>query len=305
MIKKLWVENTSGNILDIDLRNSGDELGLLIFNIEGLGPPKATVNGSGGPNFDGIRASSVRTDARQLIITLAITAGGTLEENAKQLIYTYFPIKQQINLGIVTDRKDVYIPAIVESNEFNQFAKVENAVISLYCPNPYFIEATSDSVIIPPESVVPLFEFPFENDGLAVDDLEFGYITTYPTAYIQYSGQVKTGVNINLSMSGYVEDVVITNSNGAQQMTLDFTDAETYFGSAVQNGDQVFINTKSGEKSVYFVRGTTFYNMINGVGIDDDWIELLPGTNIIVMTAVSGIDNMETEVEYHILSEGV
>ena len=88
MIKTITIKNPNRNILELNLRSSAQEVGLLIFNIEGLGPPKATVNGQGGPNFDGIRASSVRTDARHLLMTLAVVEGGDLEEDAKQRIYT-------------------------------------------------------------------------------------------------------------------------------------------------------------------------------------------------------------------------
>ena len=305
MIKTVTIENPNRNVLELNLKNSDREVGLLIFNIEGLGPPQATVSGTGGPNFDGIRASSARTDSRQLLMTLAVVGGGELEEDAKEKIYTYFPIKQTITFGIETDRKDVYIPAIVESNEFNQFASVENAVISLFCPNPYFIDMLLGRVIISPNRGVPLFEFPFENASLTEDLLEFGYITALPTAEIPYVGQVETGIDLNLHMLDYVEDVIITNNNGRQQMALDFSGAETYFGSSVKAHDQVFINTRIGEKSAYFVRDTVWYNMINGVGIDDDWINLRPGTNTIIVNATTGIDNVETEIKFRALSEGV
>ncbi len=304
MIKTVWIKNLSGNVLELNLRSSDREVGLLIFNITGLGPPKATVSGAGGPNFDGIRASSVRTDARHLLMTLVVQ-GVISEEEAKQKVYTFFPIKQEIVIGITTDMKDVYISAIVESNEFNQFASVENAVISLFCPDPYFLDVRSQRVLISPDRAIPLFEFPFENDSLTIDRLEFGYIAFLPTADIVYSGEVRTGVDLNLNMLGYVEDVVITNTNGSQQMTLDFTGAETYFGSAVQASDQVFINTRSGKKSIYFVRAGVWYNMINGVGIDDDWIDLRPVTNTIIINATTGIDNVETEIEFRALNEGV
>jgi hypothetical protein len=301
-IQTIWVQNPNDNILQLNLRSSEFDHGLLIFNLEGLGSPKATVNSTGGPNFDGTRVSSVRTDSRHLILTLAVTGRGDLEEEAKDKIYTYFPVKKQIILGIKTDRKDVYIPAIVESNDFGQFAKVENAVIGLYCANPYFLDVLEQTVNIGADSVVPLFEFPFENDGLLVDDLEFGYITALPTADISYSGEVETGIDIALEFLGAMSDVItITNSNNSQTMTIDFSGVF----AAAQTGDQIFINTRSGEKSAYFVRSTVWYNMINGIGINDDWIQLHPGSNTIILNADNDIDQVETEITYRALSEGV
>jgi hypothetical protein len=300
MIKTISSVNSAGSTLKLDLRRSGEELGLLIFNIEGLGPPKATVNGTGGPNFDGIRASSIRADARHLLMTLAVTKGGELEEDAKQRIYRYFPVKQEIILRIETDRKDVYIPAIVESNEFNQFSLVENAVISLFCPNPYFLSTIVNSIIMDTASGIPNFECPFENVGLYAPTIEFGFITDFPTAEIPYNGEVKTGIDINLNFLGAATDIVITNNNGSQQMTIDTSNLEP-----LVLGDQIFINTRVGEKSIWFVRDTVWTNIINAVGIDDNWIDLRPGGNRIIVNAVSGIDKIETNIQFRALSEGV
>lgn len=300
MIKTVTVINPTGQMLELDLRRSGEEVGLLIFNIEGLGPPKATVSGTGGPNFDGIRASSVRTDARHLLMTLAVPVGGEFEEDAKQRIYTYFPIKKEIIFGVVTDRKDVYIPAIVESNEFNQFASVENAVISLFCPNPYFLGRVEEVVTIDDISGIPIFEFPFSNESLVVKLLKFGLVTDLPTAEIGYNGEVETGIDININFTGAATDIVITNNNGSQLMTIDTADLEP-----LQSGDQIFINTRVGKKSIYFIRSTVWTNIINAVGIDDDWIALRPGGNRVIIDAATGIDNVETELRYRTLSEGV
>lgn len=300
MIKTVTIENPSGSTLELNLRRSGETVGLLIFNIEGLGPPQATVSGTGGPNFDGIRANSVRADARHLLITLAITKGGELEEDAKQRIYSHFPVKKEIVFGIKTDRKDVYIPAFVESNEFSQFSSVENAIISLFCPNPYFLDKLSKSIIVDPFSGVPNFECPFSNESLTVSTIEFGIITELPTAEISYGGEVQTGIDITLNFTGVVEDIVITNSNGNQQMTIDTSDVEP-----TASGDQIFINTRVGEKSIYFVRGTVWTNIINAVGIGDDWIGLRPGANTVTINATTGIDKIETEIEFRALSEGV
>lgn len=300
MIQTVWIKNPAGSILDLKLGSSGDDHGLVIFNMSGLGPAKATVNGQGGPNFDGVRVSSVRLDARHMTITLAVKGFGNVEETAKDKIYTYFPIKKQILVGIETDTKDVYIPAIVESNEFNQFAKIENAVISLYCPFPYFIDREESSALIRSDAVIPLFQFPFSNESLTDPLLQFGYFTALPTAFIEYRGEVKTGVDINIEFLGAVTEIVITNTNGAQQMTIDVSGV-----GPTQAGDQIFINTRVGEKSIFFIRNGTWTNILNYVGIDDDWIGLEPGNNIIIMNATTGVDNMETEILYRSLREGV
>ena len=300
MINVIKVTNQSEQTLELNMRSSWSDHGLLIFNLEGLGPPKATVSGSGGPNFDGIRAGYVRADARQIVLTLAVTAYGEAEEEARSLIYTYFPIKQEITFEVETDRNHVYIPAIVEENEFNQFAKVENAVISLYCPNPYFLNMIEHSIVIGDTTAIPIFEFPFENDSLINPMLEFGEVTTLPTAEIPYNGQVETGIDMVLDFDGAATDIVITNDNGNQEMNIDTGDVEP-----LANGDQIIINTRVGEKSIFHVRGSTWTNIMNSVPIGDDWITIRPGGNRVIVNAATGIANVDTELKYRALSEGV
>lgn len=304
MIQTVWVQNPSGDILDLNLRGSGDTHGLLIFNMSGLGPPKANINGQGGPNFDGVRVNSTRVNERHITLTLAVQGNGFIEETAKDKIYTFFPIKKQILLGIETDTKDVYVPAIVESNEFNQFAKVENAVISLYCSYPYFIDLRVHREIIRSDAVIPLFEFPFENASMVSPTIEFGYLTTLPTVFIDYRGEVETGADFILGFSGVISGdsggITITNQNSAQQMTIDVS----LFGPT-QAGDQIFINTRVGQKSIYFVRNSVWTNILNSVGINDDWIQLRPGNNTIIMNSATGIEYIETEIIYRSLREGV
>jgi hypothetical protein len=126
-----------------------------------------------------------------------------------------------------------------------------------------------------------------------------------PAADILYPGEVKTGILMALVMRDYVHDVTIINANGNQTMFLDFTSAEDFFGDPVQDGDQVFINTKIQEKSIFFVRNDVFFDMLNGVDIDSDWIELRPGGNRITVSADVGTGYLDTQIIYRALREGV
>jgi hypothetical protein len=282
MIKTVTITNPSASTLTLDLPTSLDDEGILIFNMSGLGPPKATVNGVGGPSFEGFKVGSVRTDARHLMLTLAIPLTGTPEETAKQKIYTYFPIKKEVTFGIETDAKDVDITAIVESIEFNQFAKVENAVISLYCPYPYFLSTTLDNPTIASGGTL-----------------------------VTYDGEVETGVLIDLDFTGTVGDITITNSAGTQSMTLDWTAAYnaydalgyTGYGAIPDNGDWCRIDTRHGQKSaLYKMSGYPQINFMNGVGIDDDWIKLFLGANTLGFTPGT---NTTMNILYNDIIEGV
>lgn len=281
MIKKIYVTPPLGSPLELDMRTSGADEGLIIFNLEGLGPPKATVSGTGGPNFDGVRASFVKVDARHMILTIAVSAKGDAEEVSKQKIYTYFPIKQEITFRVETDAKDVYITAIVESVEMNSFAKVENAVISLYCPDPYFLDMIEETD-------------PIDKDGTLVQNL----------------AEVPTGMDIIIDIIGtFSSDITLGNTNQWQELTIDITPISQAVGLPMVPNDQIVINTRSGEKSVWFWDDSTstWHNIFNAMGINDDWIQLFLASNYFTWSCAtpSYEDDMTLEIKYRLLYEGV
>lgn len=296
MIQSIWVQNQNGDRLDLSLTDSGFEHGLVVFSLEGLGSPKADVNGEGGPGFDGIRVNSVTGGSRQIILTLAIQGTGSAEETARDMIYQYFPFKQEVVFGVNTDRYELSIPAIVENCEMNHFAQIENAVISLLCPQPYLMDASPWEYSFDVNSGVPIFQFPFSNESLTEPLIEFGYDNSLPSGSIVYTSGIATGCDIEMEFSGTVDVITITNSNGGQSMTVD---------AAGGDGDRIVINTRVGEKSIHWIENGVAYNILHLVGIDDDWIEIRPGLNIITVTADTGQDLITTGVRFHPLRGGV
>lgn len=307
MIESIWIQNQYGDSLELNLRTSEKDSGITIFNMEGLGSPVTSVNSSGGPGFDGVVANSINVDPRSINLTLAIPTPGVTEATAKGLVYRHFPIKTPLRLGVeTTDIPDVYIDCYVENSEFNQFSKVENVVISLLCPNPYFVEVYTREFVIGDSWSIPLFSFPFSNESLTDSLIDFGMVSDVPVVKIDGQTEVDTGCDVVLYFGGYVQDVQIANSNGSQVMDVDMSDAEAHFGSAVQDGDILRINTRVGEKSVTFVRDSEEFNLINGVDIDGDWIDVRAGLNYISFSADIGIDLLsEAVVRFNPLRLGV
>ncbi len=264
MIKRILITNPAGDTLNLNLRSSLDDHGLLIFNLTGLGSPKATVSGLSGPTYDGITGEFVRTDARHLLLTLAIPGRGDAEETAKQTVYDFFPVKEEIIFNVTTDIKDAYVTAIVESVEMNQFSKVENAVISLYCPNPYFLDM--------------------------IEPLEYAWYGSSGKT-IEYDGDLPTGIFITVHFGEKNGTyMILTNDHGSQSMTIDFSPLSL---GSVEEGDTIYIDTRFGQKSVIH---ENYYgaqqNLMPGVGPTEDWIELRPGDNNIAITLdeLGGLD---------------
>lgn len=304
MIETVWVTNPGGETLKLNLRTSQEDEGLLIFNITGLGSPKATVNGVGGPTFDGLRVNSVVADARHLLMTLAIPPQVN-EEQTKEKVYRYFPIKKEITLRIKTGFRDVYTMAHVEASEFNQFATVENVEISLLCANPYFTDMLEQELEITYDSATPQFAFPFFNEA-PDPTINFGYITASGSSgLVTYDGGVETGLDIEMYIHGPITQVDIYNDALDQRLGFSTTAALAYFGAPAQSGDRVVINTRRGKKSIYYIRGGVSYNMLNSVWFADTWLTLIPGLNYITVVPVEGGDMVTTNLKYRGLREGV
>lgn len=259
MIQNLYITNPVGSILQLNLRSSLDDHGLLVFNLTGLGSPKATVSGLSGPTYDGIRGEFVRTDARHLILTIAIPVRTTAEETAKAKVYEFFPVKEEITFRVETDAEDVSTVARVESVEMNQFAKVENAVISLYCPDPYFYD------------ILDVYAY-----GL--------YAGTSRT--IAYTGASPTGGLFTIycgeswSWSGgpALGELIISNDLNDQTMIIYFV--------SFAIGDQYIIDSRIGKKSVtHIAKATgTVTDVTGDVSPTSEWIQLYNGNNNIDIT---------------------
>ena len=252
MIETLRITNPSGSTLQLDLRGSEETHGLLIFNLEGLGSPKATVTGISGPNVDGVRGTVVATDAKHAILTLAVTARGTDYNTAKNKVYEFFPVRKNITFRITTGSEDVSGEAIVESVEFNHFNKVDNAVISLYFPDPWLYDVSPDDIVqnFPPHE-------------------------TQKT--IVYDGNVETGFlfQLDIETNGLMA-MTITNSRGSQEFNLA--------AIACSPGDTLLIDSRLGQKSVILDDGSTQTNILHDMDLSSDWLLLYPGTNLFDVT---------------------
>lgn len=304
MIQSVWATNQIGEKLELYLRSSKEDVGLLVFNLEGLGSPKSTINDSGGPAYPGTRVSSVTVDARQLILTLAVNPGIVDEEEVRDIVYRYFPINQKITFGVKTDRADYCIDAYVEQNEFNEFATVENCVISMYCPFPYFMNVVPVVASMDSDSGISLFSFPFSNPATETEIL-FGEYSGTGGIRVTYNSLVETGVDLSLYFTGSPGDIVFINDNGDQEMNLYLEYSEYIYGGPIAAGDQILINTRLGQKSATLIRsGGATFNILGAVGVFDDWLTIKPGTNNIIFTA-DNASVVNVGLQFNALREGI
>ena len=172
MIKSVKVINYLGESIKLEL-GAPEKSGFLIRSITGLGAGKANINSTDLSTGDGSVYNSSRVLPRNIVFSLDFLEKPTIEDT-RQRSYKYFPIKKHIRLIFETKNRICEITGHVETNEPNIFSKQENTQVSIICPDPYFYSTEKTVTIF--SGIEPLFEFPFENNSLTDNLLEFGGI---------------------------------------------------------------------------------------------------------------------------------
>ena len=302
MIKSVKVTNYLGESVQLRLGELEPKSGLLITNIEGLGPAKANINTTEMATNDGDVYNSSRLQKRNIVITLRFGWAPTIED-ARQNSYKYFPIKRRLELLFETDNRVCKAYGYVESNEPNIFSDESETKISIICVDPYFYSVDENVLLF--YSMEPTFEFPFENDSLEEPLLEMGNIWLKTERTVYYTGDAETGVVINIHAVGPVRNVTIYNMGTREVMKIDTSRLEEMTGYGIIAGDDITISTIRGKKSVYLLRNGVKTNIINCLDKQADWFQLAKGDNVFNYTAEYGSVNLQFRITNQIVYEGV
>ena len=302
MIKSIIVTNYLGESVQLRLGELEPQSGLLITNIEGLGPAKANINTTEMATNDGDVYNSARLTKRNIVITMRFGWAPTIEQ-ARQNSYKYFPIKRRVGLLIETDNRICETFGYVETNEPSIFSPESETKISIICADPYFYSV--DEQVLSFYSMESLFEFPFENDSLLEPMIEMGSIQLKSEQTIFYTGDAETGVVINIHAIGQVNNVAIYNLGTREVMRLDTNRLQEMTGYGIIAGDDITISTVRGKKSVRLLRNGIETNIINCLDKQADWFQLAKGDNIFTYTAEYGSVNLQFKITNQIVYEGV
>lgn len=302
MIKSVTVTNYIGESLKLEL-GSPEKSGLSIRQITGLGPCKANINSSEIATMDGAVFNSARVTSRNIVLTLGMMFKPTIEA-ARLKTYRYFPVKTKVDLLIETDARSVEITGYVEANEPNIFSSDETTQISIICPDPYFYAAGNGTSVIF-SGIEPLFEFPFSNESLTENLLEFGGKKESYSEVINYDGDGNIGLKITIHALDTAKNLTIYNTELRETMVIDTDKIETISGSPFQALDDIIITTTPGDRSIFLLRGGKYTNILNCVTKDSDWFRLRKGLNIFAYVAEEGQENLEFKIEYRTAYEGV
>lgn len=301
MIKTITVTNYLNESIVLEL-GAPEKSGLLIKSITGLGPVKADINMTNIASSDGSLYNSSRATYRNITMKLGLMFAPTIEDSRLKT-YKYFPIKKKIKLTIETDNRICECYGYVESNEPDIFSKSETVNISIICPDPYFYSVNKELVIF--YGVEKAFEFPFSNESLTDDLIEFGHVVTNTRQNIYYTGDAEVGITIIIHAIGKVTNLTIWNVSTRESMHINDDKLITITGSGIDTADDIIITTLKNSKSIQLFRNGIYTNILNCFDRNTDWFKISKGDNIFAFTSDYGNSNMEMRIEYQNAYEGV
>ena len=259
----------------------------VIESIEGIDPPEAVINVVKNANADGSVFNSAYVNERQIIITLAIN--GPAEDNRINL-YKYFKNKYPTRLYYKNGTRDVYIDGYCKNIQISFFNLKQIAQIIIICPDPFF--KNSDNELINFSSIDPLFEFPFEIE----EPIAFSEILADVQKNIINKGDVDAGMKLVINITGSVTNPIIYNSETNQYFKLN---------ASFISGDEIVIDTEFMKKSVALTRNGAITSLVNVIQSGSTWMQLLPGDNLLTMSADSGSEYLSAYILVSDLYEGV
>lgn len=288
MIKSVTVINPRGESLKLELTNPNSS-GLIIQSIEGIGPGKADIISSELSTVDGSNVTATRMQQRNILITLLPISEPSIEENRLKT-YKYFPLKKKVKLVFETDQRIAECEGYVESNEPDIFSENESIKISIICPDPYFYEKGDDRTAF--SGTQPSFEFPFENNSLEEDLIEFGEIRLDTKAILTYTGDMDTGFIITIQARGSCDAITIYNVETLERMVVDVTKIQALTGQPFGAGDVIVISTYNLSKYVRLIRNGISTNVISILEKNPDFFQISSGDNVFAFASKSGEENI-------------
>lgn len=310
MLNKIVVTNPKGEALELELSNP-DKSGFAVAKVEGLGPPKANINGQEMAGADGMFYTSAKAESRQIIFTLEFRSrsmdskyGALSIEECRRLCYYYFPLKKKIMITVYTDKQILQTQGYVESNEPEIFSMQEYATISVICPDPWMYEIGNSQTVF--SGTQATFEFPFSNESLTQRMLNFGDIWLESVAILNYVGTIDTGILITIHAYGECKDITIYNLDTDEQIFIDTQRIQTVAGTPFEKGDDIEISTVAGNRYCRLLKsGIIPYNIIGALDRDADWFQISAGDNVFGFSSELGANTISVTFTYQNTYMGV
>jgi len=250
MLTKLEARNPLGSVLTLELDDVSD--GLILEDIQGIDPVKATLVASTFANLPGGYYQSSRREPRNIVVVLGLEPDyiSTSVQDLRDRLYDYFMPQTVVNLRFYTDEGlTVEIEGHVETFEAPLFTNEPKATISVMCFDPDLAELTATTV----------------SHNTVSDSTNFT---------IAYDGSIETGIVLQLNVNRSLTQFTIVHQ--APDGTTQSFDVQ----ASLVNGDVVTINTIRGSKGATLLRSSTLSSILYGVSPQSVWITLQKGDNL-------------------------
>jgi hypothetical protein len=266
MLVKVEVRSRQGDLLTLTLEDITN--GLIVEEIDGLDPVKATLVSTGFAGMDGEQYQASRREMRNIKIRLGLEPDPALDtvQDLRNRLYKFFMTKSEVFMTFfMINGLTVDISGRVESCVTPMFVKDPTIDVDIRCFDPDFVD---------PDPVI--------ETGMWTSDTE--------PRWIDYEGTVETGIkmvmNVNRTMAGFT--IYHTPASDAIRQ-LDFV-------APLVAGDVLTISTVPGAKGATLLRSGTVSSILYGVSPQSNWISLDPGTNQI--RVYSEGDGVPVSIEY-------
>lgn len=304
MVKKVTITNYLGESVEYKIEgvDVDDNNGLLITEIDGLGPTGADILFTKLVSMDGSLYNSGRIKERNIVIEAAFTWANTIEE-ARLQSYKFFPLKKILRFEIETDNRKAYTYGYVEKNEPNIFKSECDVQISVMCESPFFLDSAGETEDIF-SNIVPCFEFVYENEGLDFNT-EMSYYEPRHNSIVDYKGETEIGFTMVLHAIGLVKNPTIYDLLEGISIAIDTDKLKTLTGKEFDYGDDIIITSMPTKKTVYLLRDGEMTNIINILDKNIKWPVLFPGSNPFSYIADYGEEYLRVYIRYQARYEGV
>ncbi len=308
MIKSVSVINHINVRTDFELSDP-DPTGIAVKSISGLGPSDGVVNISEFASLDGGNYSSSRLPSREIVLNLGVISTISTVEEARLNLYKWFPILKNVTLIFKTDIREYYINGIVKSLNPDIFSENESVQVTISCPDPYFREYGGSDVADGVNNVIykvqPMFEFPFSNESLTENLIEFSRINNIATLSFFNPGADNVGGIFTFRFYGPVQNPYIVNETTNEIFRIQTDQFKEIYGFEFSNGDVAEISTIPKKKKAILYHDGIEYNLLNAVRRDSKWITFVRGENKIYYFADNLAENADLKVNMDHIYEGI
>lgn len=232
--------------------------GIILRDIDGLGPVKSAIVTTKLAQIAGTRYQTQRRESRNIVLHMGLDSRYTgeethdLRERLNNILMPGQTIRVIFYLGDTEEVHSVRLDGVVETNEPDIFANRPTISASIMCFDPDFLELT-DTVM----------------GGEAHDTWNF--------YQVDYEGSVPTGMVFNF---------FVNNNDSSTGFTFRHRDPlgnfqNLVFNTQLQGGDNISVSTVPGHKHAILIRGGVQKSVLHAVTPTSGWPQLTKGRNLI------------------------